>query len=144
MVKPLRTGRGPCYACVASRRLDSQHGGQQWLLLWLWRSAKASITLYGLCLCIQPTLPDTRTNLRWPKVANHNSKLNQQQKQVRNQQKQMRNQQKQIKNQEKQIKNQQKQMNYQQQKQMKTRKNSILNLFLLLARLLLLLLLTKS
>ena len=71
--------------------------------------------------------------LRWPKVANHNSKFNQQQKQIRNQQKQ-------IKNQQKQTKNQQKQMNYQQQKQMRSRKNSIMNLFLLLARLLLLLL----
>ena len=71
--------------------------------------------------------------LRWPKVANHNSKFDQQQKQIRNQQKQ-------IKNQQKQTKNQQKQMNYQQQKQMRSRKNSIMNLFLLPARLLLLLL----
>ena len=71
--------------------------------------------------------------LRWPKVANHNSKFNQQQKQIRNQQKQ-------IKNKQKQTKNQQKQMNYQQEKRMRSQNNSIVNLFLLLGRLLLLLL----
>ena len=61
--------------------------------------------------------------LRWPKVANHKSKFNQQQKQIRNQQEK-------IKIQQKQTKNQQKQMNYQQRKQTRSRKNSIMNEFL--------------
>ena len=56
-----------------------------------------------------------RSNLRWPKVANHNTKFNQQQKQTRNQQKQM-------KNQQKQAKNQHKRTNYQQQKQWRSQK----------------------
>ena len=63
MVKPLRTGRGPCYACVASRQLDSQHGGQQWLLLWLWRSAKASIE--RRCNVILIGLVE-KVGLKWP------------------------------------------------------------------------------